>query len=59
VDEQQLKNTVRYSTMLIDGLANTPVIPVERQTEEKLKAFLVANKLELPLKIAGEWRWKD
>ncbi|CAM4165828.1 PA domain-containing protein [Pedobacter westerhofensis] len=59
VDEQQLKNTVRYSAMLIDGLANTPVIPVERQTEDKLKAFLIANKLELPLRIAGEWRWKD
>jgi hypothetical protein len=59
VDEQQLKNTVRYSAMLIDGLANTPVIPVERQTEEKLKAFLIENKLELPLKVAGEWRWKD
>ncbi|MCX2478928.1 M28 family peptidase [Pedobacter sp. MC2016-15] len=59
VDEQELKNTVRYSAMLLDALANTPVIPVQRQTEENLKAFLIENKLELPLKIAGEWRWKD
>jgi len=59
VDEQQLKNTVRYSTMLIDALANTGSIPVGRQSEETLKAFLIENKLETPLKIAGEWRWKD
>jgi len=59
VDEQQLKNTVRYSAMLIDGLANTAVIPVGRQSDEALKAFLIENKLELPLKVAGEWRWKE
>lgn len=57
VDEQQLKNTVRYSAMLTYALANTPVIPVSRQSDEKLKAFLIENNLELPLKIAGEWRW--
>ena len=57
VDEQELKNTVRYSAMLTYALANTPVIPVTRQSEEKLKAFLIENNLELPLKIAGEWRW--
>jgi hypothetical protein len=57
VDEQQLKNTVRYSAMLTYALANTPVIPVVRQSEENLKAFLIENNLELPLKIAGEWRW--
>jgi len=57
VDEQQLKNTVRYSAMLTYALANTPVIPVSRQSEENLKTFLIENNLELPLKIAGEWRW--
>ena len=59
VDEQQLKNTVRYSAMLVYALANTPVIPVAKQSEEELKAFLRANKLELPLRIAGEWKWKN
>lgn len=59
VDEQQLKNTVRYSAMLTYALANTPVIPVLKQSDEKLRTFLIENKLELPLRIAGEWRWKD
>lgn len=57
VDEQELKNTVRYSAMLIYGLANTPVLPVERQSEDVIKNFLKINNLEVPLKIAGEWRW--
>lgn len=57
VDEQGLKNTVRFSAMLTYGLANTPVIPVKVQTEEQIKAFLQSNNLETPLKIAGDWRW--
>ncbi|WP_214229555.1 M28 family peptidase [Pedobacter sp. B4-66] len=57
VDEQELKNTVRYSAMLVYGLANTPVLPVERQSEGVIKDFLKENNLEIPLKIAGEWRW--
>lgn len=59
VDEQGLKNTVRYSAMLTYALANTPEIPVSRQSDAALKVFLQENNLELPLKIAGEWKWKD
>jgi hypothetical protein len=57
VDEQGMKNTVRYSAMLTYALANTPTIPVTKQTEDALKLFLQANGLEEPLRIAGEWRW--
>jgi hypothetical protein len=59
VDEQGLKNTVRYSAMLAYALANTTDIPVKLQAEQELKAFLRENNLETPLKIAGEWRWTD
>jgi hypothetical protein len=57
VDEQELKNTVRYSAMLTYALANTSEIPVKVQTEEEIKTFLQVNKLETPLRIAGDWRW--
>ena len=57
VDEQQLKNTVRYSAMLTYALANTPKIPVGVQGEAELKAFLESQNLKEPLTIAGEWRW--
>lgn len=57
VDEQGMKNTVRYSTMLAYALANTPVIPVKKLDDKNLVLFLEAQKLKEPLKIAGEWRW--
>ncbi|KQR72490.1 M20/M25/M40 family metallo-hydrolase [Pedobacter sp. Leaf176] len=57
VDEQGLKNTVRYSAMLTYALANTTKIPVAVQSEEELKAFLESQNLKEPLTIAGEWRW--
>jgi len=50
---------VRYSAMLTYALANTDKIPVTRQSEEKLKAFLLENNLKEPLQIAGEWRWEN
>ena len=59
VDEQGLKNTVKNGAMLSFALANTPIIPIQKQTEEKLKAFLIEQRLQIPLTIAGEWRWKD
>jgi len=58
VDEQGLKNTVRYSAMLTYALANTTKIPVAVQSEDELKAFLESQNLKEPLTIAGEWRWK-
>jgi hypothetical protein len=59
VDVQGMKNTVRYSAMLAYALANTPTIPVNRFSDADLKVFLENQKLKEPLKIAGEWKWKD
>jgi hypothetical protein len=59
VDEQGMKNTVRYSTMLTYALANTPQIPVKKQSDADLKVFLESQNLKLPLQVAGDWRWKD
>lgn len=59
VDEQGMKNTIRNGAILAYALANTPKIPVGKQTEEKLEAFLISQRLKEPLKIAGEWRWKE
>lgn len=59
VDEQGLKNTVRFSTMQAYALANTPKIPVSRLGDAALEEFLKSQNLKVPLQIAGEWRWKD
>jgi len=59
VDEQGMKNTVRYNSMLIYALASVSKIPARNLTDEETRLFLIKNKLEEPLRIAGEWRWKD
>lgn len=59
VDEQGMKNTVRYSAMLTYALANTPKIPVSKFSDADLKVFLESQNLKEPLKIAGDWKWKD
>lgn len=59
VDEQGMKNTVRYNTMLVYALANTSKIPARKLTDEETRLFLIKNKLEEPLRISGDWRWKD
>ena len=59
VDEQGMKNTVRFSAMLLYGLADAKEIPAKRLSDEETKAFLLKNNLKEPLSIAGEWRWRD
>ena len=59
VDEQGLKNTVRFSTMQAYALANTAKIPVGKLGDAALEEFLKSQNLKVPLQIAGEWRWKD
>lgn len=59
VDEQGMKNTVRYNAMLIYGLADAPELKAKRFTDEETKAFMIKNGLKEALQIAGEWRWED
>ncbi len=59
VDEQGMKNTVRFSTMLLYGIADAKEIKAKHFTDEETRAFLIKNNLKEPLQIAGEWRWKD
>lgn len=58
-NEQSLKNTVKFSSMLIYGLADTQILPVKKLTDEETKDFLLKNNLKEPLELEGEWRWKD
>ncbi len=59
VDEKGLKNTVRFSSMLLYGIADSKEIKAKHFTDEETKLFLLKNNLKEPLQIAGEWRWKD
>lgn len=57
VNEQELRNTVRYSSMLLYGLANSPSLLAKRLSDEELKEALIKSGLEQPLRISGDWRW--
>ncbi|MEI6264044.1 MAG: M28 family peptidase [Sphingobacteriia bacterium] len=59
VDEKGIKNTVRFSSMLLYGIADAKEIKAKHFSDEETKAFLLKNNLKEPLQIAGEWRWKD
>lgn len=59
VDEQGMKNTVRFNSMLIYGLADAQQIAAKQLTDTQIRDFLLKNNLKEPLKIAGEWRWKE
>ncbi len=59
VDEQGIKNTVRYGAMLLFGIADSKEIRAKHFTDLETKEFLIKNNLKEPLEIAGEWRWKD
>ena len=59
VDEQGMKNTVRFGSMLLYGVADAPEIKSKHFTDEETRLFLLKNNLKEPLKIAGEWRWKN
>jgi Zn-dependent M28 family amino/carboxypeptidase len=59
VDENGMKNTVRFNAMLLYGIADAAEIKAKRFTDEETRAFMLKNNLKEPLQIAGEWRWKD
>lgn len=59
VDEQGMKNTVRFNSMLIYGLADATEIAAQRLTDLQTRDFLLKNNLKEALEIAGEWRWKE
>ena len=57
VNDQEMRNTVRYGTMLAFGLANADEIPVPRLGEQKIKQMMLDNNLQESLRISGDWRW--
>ena len=59
VDEMGMKNTVRFSSMLLYGIADAKEIKAKHFTDEETKEFMLKNNLKEPLQIAGEWRWKE
>lgn len=59
VEDKGMRNTVRFNSMLLFGIADATKIEAKHFTDQETKLFLMKNNLKEPLQIAGEWRWKD
>ncbi|MGK6351790.1 M20/M25/M40 family metallo-hydrolase [Parapedobacter sp. DT-150] len=57
VNEAEMKNTVRFCSMLIYGLADADEIPVNRLSDAEVKQLMLDNNLEEALRLGGDWRW--
>jgi Zn-dependent M28 family amino/carboxypeptidase len=57
VVDSEMRNTVRFSSMLIYGIANAPQWPVKRLNDAEIKKMLQEHQLEEALRIGKAWRW--
>lgn len=57
VNETHIRNTARFGTMILYALANAEKLPADKMDSETTKQFMIENKLEEPLRIAGDWKW--
>lgn len=57
VNETHIRNTARFGTMILYALANAEKLPADKMDSETTKQFMIDNKLEEALRIAGDWKW--
>jgi carboxypeptidase Q len=58
VNEDHIRNTARFGTMILYGLANADKLPAQKMDSETTKKFMIENHLEEPLRLAGDWKWE-
>ncbi len=58
VNEEHLKTTARFGTMILYGLANADNLPAKKMDSETTKQFMIDNNLKEPLILAGDWKWE-
>ena len=59
VNEEHIKNNVRFSSMMLYALADADTLPAQKLNDAETKAYLEGHRLKLKLKIGGDWRWND
>lgn len=57
VNETHIRNTARFGTMILYALANAEKLPADKMDSETTRQFMIDNKLEEALRIAGDWKW--
>lgn len=59
VNEAHMRNTARFGTMILYGLADADKLPAQKMDSETTRQFMIDNNLKEPLKIGGDWKWED
>ncbi len=57
VNEQELKNTVYFGSILLYGLADAATLHAKHMNDETLRENLEKANLKQALQISGDWRW--
>jgi hypothetical protein len=57
VDEEHIRNTTRFGSMIVYTVANAEHLPAPTLSSEATKAYMIANNLEENLRMQGDWRW--
>jgi carboxypeptidase Q len=57
VDKKEMENTVKYTSMLLYGLANVPKIPAQKLDFYSTRDFFIKQNLRRELELGNEWRW--
>ena len=59
VNEEHIRNTVRFGTMQLLALANADKLPAKRMTSDETKEFMINNHLKEKLILQGDWKWEQ
>jgi carboxypeptidase Q len=59
VREEDLKNTVRFTSMMLYDLANSDALPAKKLNDQQTKEFLIDNNLKEKLILGGDWKWEN
>ncbi|WP_340153531.1 M20/M25/M40 family metallo-hydrolase [uncultured Marivirga sp.] len=59
VNEEHLKNTVRFGGMFLWELANADKIPAKKLDFQETRQFLIEQGLKDELELGNEWKWGE
>ncbi|WP_027065392.1 M20/M25/M40 family metallo-hydrolase [Maribacter sp. Hel_I_7] len=59
VNEDHMKNTARFGTMMLYAVANADKLPATKMDSETTKEFMIKNDLKEKLIIGNEWKWEE
>ncbi|HEX5026519.1 MAG TPA: M28 family peptidase [Agriterribacter sp.] len=57
VNEREMKNTVRFTAMLLYGLADSEALNAKQLKDNELEEALIKSHLKEALQTSGDWRW--